>query len=163
MIDPDRRLVLASAACAALAAMLPAAAHAASDRLDPAAMRRDIDLLYDAYTSLHPGLYRYLTPAALLEQRRRLDACARTPQSLGDFYLALSAFTASIRCGHSFPNPVNQSAAVTRTLFDRADRLPFAFSWLDGRMIVIRDPESANGWAPGTEIVSIDGIDTASC
>ena len=103
MTDPDRRLVLATAACAALAAMLPTAARAAGDRLAPETMRRDIDVLYDAYTSLHPGLYRYLTPAAFLQQRRRLEAFARTPRSLGDFYLALSAFTASIRCGHSFP------------------------------------------------------------
>ena len=45
-------------------------------------------------------------------------------------------------------------------LFDRVDRLPFAFAWLDGRMIVIRDLGSGNALAPGTEIVSIDGIDT---
>ncbi|UAJ11451.1 S41 family peptidase [Glacieibacterium megasporae] len=161
MFSPDRRLVLGGIACAALTALVPASARASAELLEPATMRGDIAVLTDAYTSLHPGLYRYLTPAQFAQARERLDLIAAKPLSRGDFYLALSAFTASIRCGHSYPNPSNQTPAIT-ALFDAADRLPFAFIWLDGRMIVTRDLGSGHGLAPGTEVVTIDGINSGA-
>ncbi|WP_174286375.1 S41 family peptidase [Sphingomonas bacterium] len=108
---------------------------------------------------MHPGLYRYLTPAGFRRERERLDRFAGTPRALGDFYLALSAFTASIRCGHSFPNPANQTPAVVSALFGRPDRLPFAFAWLDRRMIVTADLGSGHHLPAGSEVVAIDGID----
>ncbi|QYE35224.1 peptidase S41 [Polymorphobacter sp. PAMC 29334] len=159
MFSPDRRLVLGGIASAALTALVPSSARVSAGLLEPKAMRGDIAVLTDAFTSLHPGLYRYLTPAQFLAARKRLDLIAAKPLSRGDFYLALSAFTASIRCGHSYPNPSNQNPAIT-TLFDRADRLPFAFIWLDGRMIVTRDLGSGQRLAPGAEVVTIDGVDT---
>lgn len=158
MLAIDRRHVMKGASGLALTAFLPSPASASSALLQPQAMLGDIAVLYDAYTSLHPGLYRYLTPAAFLRDRHRLDRFAGTPRSLGDFYLALSAFTAGIRCGHSFPNPANQSAAVTAALFDKPDRLPFAFEWVDNRMIVSRDLGSGHGLAPGSEVIAIDGV-----
>lgn len=158
MRNVDRRFVLAGASGLVATTLLPTPVSAAGDLLSPTAMRRDIGILFDAYTSLHPGLYRYLTPAGLVRERQRLDAFAATSRSLGDFYLALSAFTASIRCGHSFLNPANQPAAVTAALFGQPDRLPFAFTWLDGRMIVTADLGSGHVLPPGSEIMSIDGI-----
>ncbi|MFD1952152.1 S41 family peptidase [Sphingomonas arantia] len=157
MIQLDRRQILTGASGLA-AALLPAPALAAGDLLSPAAMRQDIGILYDAYASLHPGLYRYLTPAGFQRECRRLDRFAGTPRSLGEFYMALAAFTATIRCGHSFPNPANQTPAVAATLFGRPDRLPFAFIWLDQRMIVTADLGSGHNLPAGTEIVAIDGI-----
>ncbi len=159
MFSPDRRLVLGGIASAALSAFVPTTARASTELLEPATMRGDIAILSDAYTSLHPGLYRTLTPAQFTAARERLEAIAARPLSRGDFYLALSAFTASIRCGHSYPNPSNQTPATT-ALFASADRLPFAFIWLDGRMIVTRDLGSGQRLAPGAEVVTIDGVDT---
>lgn len=159
MSDPDRRLVLGGLSTAAIMALFPATVRANAELLDPALMRGDIAILADAYTSLHPGLYRYLTPARFIVARERLDAIAAKPLSRGDFYLTLSAYTASIRCGHSFPNPANQTPAIT-ALFDQPGHLPFAFVWLDGRMIVTADLGSGQTLAPGSEVVSIDGVAT---
>jgi hypothetical protein len=77
---------------------------------------------------------------------------------LGEFYLALSVLTASIRCGHSFLNPTNQTQAVASALFGKPDRLPFAFAWLDRRMIVTADLGSGHHLPIGSEVVAIDGI-----
>ncbi len=158
MIHLDRRHLLTGASGLVATAFLPAPAKANDTLLSPAAMRSDIAILCDAYASLHPGLYRYLTPANFQRERQRLDRFAATPHTLGDFYLTLSAFTASVRCGHSFPNPANQTQTVASALFGKPDRLPFAFAWLDRRMIVTADLGSRHRLPAGSEIVAIDGI-----
>jgi hypothetical protein len=158
MMHLDRRHLLTGASGLVATAFLPAPATAGDTLLSPAAMRADIDILSDAYVSLHPGLYRYLTPAGFRREYQRLDRFAATPRTLGDFYLALSAFTASVRCGHSFLNPANQTPAVASALFGKPDRLPFAFTWLDRRMIVTADLGSGHHLPIGSEIVAIDGI-----
>ena len=158
MIHLDRRHLLTGASGLVATAFLPAPAMANDTLLLPVAMRSDISILCDAYASLHPGLYRYMTPANFQRERQRLDRFAATPHTLGDFYLALSAFTASVRCGHSFPNPANQTPAVASALFGKPDRLPFAFRWLDRRMIVTADLGSGHHLPIGSEVVAIDGI-----
>lgn len=158
MIHLDRRHLLTGASGLVATAFLPAPAKANDTLLSPVAMRSDIAILCDAYASLHPGLYRYLTPANFQRQRQCLDRFAATPHTLGDFYLALSAFTASVRCGHSFPNPANQTPAVASALFGKPDRLPFAFRWLDRRMIVTANLGSGHHLPIGSEVVAIDGI-----
>ncbi|KQN00095.1 S41 family peptidase [Sphingomonas sp. Leaf25] len=154
----DRRHLLTGASGLIATAFLPVPAKATGELLSPAAMRVDVGILSDAYVSLHPGLYRYLTPAEFQQERQRLDRFAGTPRTLGDFYLALSAFTAGVRCGHSFPNPTNQAQAVASALFRKPDRLPFAFRWLDRRMIVTADLGSGYHLPIGSEVVAIDGI-----
>lgn len=154
----DRRHVLMGASGLFATALLPAPAKATGELLTPAAMQADIAILFDAYASLHPGLYRYLTPVEFQQERQRLDRFAATPRTLGDFYLALTAFTASIRCGHSYPNPANQTPAVAAALFGKPDRLPFAFAWLGRRMIVTADLGSGHHLPAGSEVVAIDGI-----
>ena len=158
MMDLGRRHLLTGASGLIATALLPAPASATDELLSSAAMRTDIGILCDAYASLHPGLYRYLTPAGFRQECRRLDRFAGSPHTLGDFYLALSAFTASIRCGHSFPNPANQTKAVASALFNKPDRLPFAFAWLDRRMIVTADLGSQHRLPIGCEVVAIDGV-----
>jgi C-terminal processing protease CtpA/Prc len=102
---------------------------------------------------MHPGLYRYATPA---EMAARFDALAQAwsrDQSLGEAYLSLSRFLASVRCGHTYANFFNQTDPVAAALFASRDKLPFHFRWLGARMIV-----TAHGELPrGTEVVAIDG------
>ena len=88
----------------AVAGLLTAAAEpvpaALPDRLAPSAMTADVALLRHAYETLHPGLYRYQTPA---ESAARFDAFAAAvarPMSPGAFYLLLSRHLATLRCGH---------------------------------------------------------------
>ncbi len=139
--------------------LLPAFARAIVELLRPAAMQTDIAILFDVYATLHPGLYRYLTPSEFRRERHRLNQFASMPRTLGDFYLAIMAFTASIRCGHSYPNLANQTPAVASALFAKPDRLPFAFSWRHRRIIVTADLGSGHHLPAGSEVVSIDGID----
>lgn len=144
-----RDFLAASGALATLLAM-PGTAAAAS----PAELRSDIDILRRAL-ALHPGLYRYNSPRTLADRLAQLDMTFAQSQTLAERYLLLSAFLATIRCGHSQCNPYNQNAAVVRALYAGATRLPFRFVWLGGRMIVT-DDEAGRALPSGTEITRIN-------
>ncbi len=125
------------------------------------ALLADIDVLQHAYGALHPGLYRYATEAQVAQRFAELRAELADGATLGRAYLAISRLTASVRCGHSFPNFVNQSEPIQQALFGGSRRLPFHFRWLQGRMIVSRNGSDQPGLLPGTEVLSIDGVATS--
>ena len=118
----------------------------------------DVDVLQNALETLHPGLYRYNTPEQMRSHFATLRSDLSHDQSLQDAYLAISRFTASIKCGHTYPNFYNQPKAIRQALFQRSNRVPFEFRWLEGRMIVTRNLSSDASLIPGTEILSIDGV-----
>lgn len=151
----DRRRFLTQTAAAGAAALAPPAL-AADETLAPSAMQGDVALLRKAYEALHPGLYRYATPAATAARLDALRAVCARPMSLPAFYLELSRLLATVRCGHSYANFFNQSQAVQAALFNAPDRLPVQFLWLGPRMIVTRDPTRT--LAPGTEVLALDGL-----
>ncbi len=145
----SRRAVLAGAAGAAFA---PGAwAQELGD------LSGDIAILRDAYETLHPGLYRYATPA---EVSTRFDALARAwsrPQTRGAAYLSLSRFLATVKCGHTYANFYNQTRAVRRELFDAQRLLPFHLAWIGGRMVVLANQTIENRLNPGAEVLSVNG------
>lgn len=153
---PARRDVLSGLGAALFATTVRARA-AGSDLLAPSAMRADVALLRRAYGALHPGLWRYNTPAGINARFATLEAAVARPMSLTAFYLRLSRFLAAVRCGHSYVNPYNQRSGVAAALFDAPDRLPFEFLWLGDRMIVTADPFDI-GMARGSEVLAIDGL-----
>jgi hypothetical protein len=136
-------------------ALLPTAVKAR-----PAALTDDVRIVRQAL-QLHPGLYRYSSPTRLDDRLDRFERDFVNAASLERRFLILSRFLASIRCGHSYCNFVNQRPAVAQALFDRPTRLPFHFTWIGRRMIVTRDPAGL-GLAPGTEVVSINGLRAAA-
>ncbi len=140
------------------AAVLGAAPRAPYVYPATAALRReDAGVLIRAYGQLHPGLARYLTLPARVASEARLMAEATAAETPAALWLAATRFTAAVRCGHSFANPYIQGEALTASLVERPDRLPFLFRWLGGRMIVTRGLGGVAELRPGVEIVAIDG------
>ncbi len=148
----DRRTLLHTAALGgiALGSGLSQPAHAVTGSLDDLTIiRRALDL--------HPGLYRYQSPAQF---QHRFAVFARewaARPALEKRFLALSRLTAQVRCGHTQCNPFNQSDTVVAALFDRPTRLPFAFRWLREGMVVSGDSGAANGIALGSIIERLNG------
>lgn len=143
-----------SAACAAQESAPP------QGPLTALQARADMDILQQALTTLHPGLNRYLTPD---ETGAMFDALRVTYAQAGDMrarYLAISETLARIRCGHTYCNFLNQPDAIKAALFEGKDRVPFAFRFIGGRMIVTRDATAAESLPPGTEVRAINGVDT---
>ena len=109
--------------------------------LTAATMLRSTDLLADLASletierALHPGLLRYNTPAeidGLFTAARREFARDR---SLAEAFVALTRLTAALKCGHSYPNFLNQPKAIGSALF-QGSRLPFWFRWIDDKMVI---------------------------
>lgn len=129
--------------------------------LTAAALQADVQVLRQAYEALHPGLYRYNTPA---QMNRRFDSLATAldhDQSLGEAYVAIARFLNLIQCGHTFPNPYNQKGRVRDEVVTAGGRVPFYFRWIDGRMIVTRNLSPDTGVSRGTEVLSINGVASA--
>jgi C-terminal processing protease CtpA/Prc len=126
--------------------------------LSSADLRADLALLRQVYDSLHPGLYRYSTRAEIATRFEAVDRFFARDRTLAESFVTLTRLTASIRCGHSYPNFWNQTDAVAGALFEGQDRLPAEFRWIDRRMIVTADHTSGHALPRGTEILSINGV-----
>jgi len=154
----SRRRFLSGSAAAVAASSLPSILMAAEPvPLRPAQMQADLDLLQRAYQAVHPGLLRYLPPGSFEAQVAAARTWANRERSLPEFYITLARITASIRCGHTHPNPYNQSDTASAALFGGRTRLPFAFRWIDGEMIVTGGRAGVSALAAGARIVAIDG------
>ena len=125
-------------------------------------LAKDYEILKSAYMQLHPGLYRYNTPRQMEAQFQLLRERFARAKDLQEAYVDLSLFTASVRCGHTYPNFYNQNKDVVQKLFTGQNRVPFHFRWLDGRIIVTQDLTPSQVLPAGTEISAIDGIPTVT-
>lgn len=140
----------------------PGTTAMAQNVLRSADLLADAAVLRRAYEALHPGLLRYNTPEQMSAHFDALNRALALDQSLPQAYLAFSIFAARIRCGHTYANFFNQPKEIGSALFERDNRLPVHFVWLDRRMVVTRNFSSDRGIVPGTEILSIDDIPVAS-
>jgi len=155
-LPPSRRTVLGGLGAAFSASSLLARTSSGPTLLRAAAMREDVALLRRAYAELHPGIHRYNTPPEIDARFAALDQAAAIPMTLRAFYLTLSRFLATVRCGHSYANSYNQRREVAAALFEAPDRLPFDFLWIGDAMVVTADP-FATGISPGSRILAVNG------
>lgn len=121
----------------------------------------DLAVLEDALKTLHPGIYRYTTPAAFDARfevsKRRLARGATLPEA----FLDITQLVASLRCGHTWTNPLNQPPRVSQAILAKADRLPLHFTVVGRRFLVDAVLPDA-GVLVNDEIVSIDGVSADS-
>ena len=135
-------------------------ATSADARLRGADLRADVAVLRRAYEKLHPGLYRYNTPAQIEDAFRALELEFEQDRTLAEAYLAFSVLAAKVKCGHTYANFFNQSSAVQAALF-QGPRIPFHFRWLGDRMIVTRSFASDPRIRAGTEVLTLNGVPVA--
>lgn len=137
------------------------AAEPSERRMTSKELQADVAILRRAYEQLHPGLYRYNTREEMNAHFAELGNELNHEQSLAEAYLAISRFTAKVKCGHSYPNFFNQPKAIAAELFRGQNRVPFYFRWIDGKMIVTKDFSEEKAFRPGDEIMSINGVAAA--
>jgi hypothetical protein len=143
-----------------LLAGITASVAAAETTIPAAGLREDVEIARKAYTSLHPGLYRYNTPEEIEAAFDELADGFAEGSTLSEAYLAFAELLASIRCGHTYGNFWNQSAEVQEQLFNGADKLPFTFRIVGERMVVTRNATDEPRLRPGTVITAIGGVPT---
>lgn len=155
-----RRLVQLSGGLA-LAAVAPSAlARAAFAQASPGDLRGDIAILRQAWETMHPGLYRYSTPAQVADRFSGLEAAWSAPASFQDRLLALTRVTAAVRCGHTFPSPYNSADATVAQMYPGRALVPFRFRWIGGRMVVTHDDSAEQVFARGAAITAVNRTPT---
>lgn len=132
-----------------------------SGRAAPVATDRRADLtIVRRALGLHPGVFRYHTPATFERAFARLEREFLAAVDTERAFLALSRFLATLRCGHSYCNPGNQRRALAQSLFERRTRVPYEFRWLEGRMVVTRAYTAAPELPRGTVVERLNGLAT---
>ena len=132
---------------------------ASAASLTPEQARRDADILVQALRALHPALDKYNTAAAVDENFKRFLTRAQAARSSSEMYLAATELAASVRCGHTWTNVLNQQGDIKQQLLESADKLPFTMSLVEGRWLVLAS--AAAGVAAGDEVLSINGHTSA--
>ncbi|MBY0566571.1 MAG: S41 family peptidase [Hyphomonadaceae bacterium] len=157
MMQASRRDLLAGVAAGAGLALIPSAAAAQELTFAPAALREDLAVLERAWTTMHPGLLRYNTPASIARLFAEARDWANAERSLGAFFVELARVSAAVRCGHTFPNPSNQGRRARETLIEPTRCVPFAFRWIEGEMIVTA-AMADTGLRAGDRVLRLDGV-----
>jgi C-terminal processing protease CtpA/Prc len=121
---------------------------------------QDARILKRTLQALHPALTKYRTQAEMDAAFARFEQRAGKAGSAADLYLAATELAASIRCGHTWTNVLNQEGAAKAALLDRADKLPFTLKLAANRWRVLAsaDPQIS----ASDEIVSINGDDATA-
>jgi len=122
------------------------------------ALLKDIPIIRQSLTSLHPGLYRYLSANEFEAGLDNLSDYLSQVRSPGDCYARLSHLLSTIRCGHTYANFFNQSGDIKKIILDPANKLPFYFRWIDQKMVIIHNPLGLKGLKLGTIVKKINGV-----
>lgn len=137
----------------ALCLLLSFAPAQAAPELSAEEAQRDLRILKRALVDLHPGLYRYATPAQLDAGFAAAQAEVASGASRTQLYLLATRLAAAVRCGHTWTNPSNQPPAVQALLGRQT--LPLLLRFVEGRIVVAA---SASAAVPaGSELLAIDG------
>lgn len=126
--------------------------------LPPAAMQRDLAVLHAAFTSLHPGIFRYSRPEEVDRRFAALQARCRRPLDERQFYLRLSQLAESVHCGHTFLNPLNLPDSLAERFLPR-HVVPLLFQVTGGsRLIVTHNLTTEPRILRGDAIQAINGV-----
>lgn len=131
----------------------------AADTLSADQARRDATILAATLRALHPALDKYRSQAEVDASFARFQTRAGAARNAAAMYLAATELAASVRCGHTWTNVLNQQGAIQQRLLEAPDKLPLTMRLVDGRWLVIGS--AVAGIAAGDELLTIDGHSSA--
>lgn len=134
----------------------------AQNTIPAADLQKDFRILKEALESLHPALYKYNTKEEMSEHFESLHEQLSKDQDILTAYSNFSLFSAKIQCGHTYGNFWNQGPALQAVFKDKADKVPFTFRIIDGKMILYQNLSEEETLQVGDEIVSINGHSSSS-
>jgi hypothetical protein len=149
------RLITSLARTVSVSLIAGAAWAQAAPEISADDARRDLRILKRALVDLHPGLYRYATPAQIDAEFAAADQAVAPGSSRAQMYVLASRLAASVHCGHTWASRYNQAEVVVKTVFERPDKLPLTLRWAEGRALITGS--IAMGVSKGSELLAING------
>lgn len=140
-------------------ALLGSLGATAAETLTAEQAGRDAAILAGSLRALHPALDKYLSQTEVDASFARFQARAGAARSAAAMYLAATELAASIRCGHTWTNVLNQQGEIKQRLLNAPDKLPLTMTLVEGRWLVLGS--AAAGIASGDELLTIDGHGSA--
>ncbi len=123
--------------------------------ISPLAMKQDLAILKAVLVNLHPGIYKFSSKKAFEKEFTALALKADEQMPLTQFYLAVSQFINTIKCGHTFPNPLNLSDTAKKIYLSN-QVIPFYFKIIDNKIIITHHVSDQLLIKDGDEILSIN-------
>ena len=117
-------------------------------------IQSDSDLLLSVLRDVHPGYTRYRSAEDTAAAETAFQKAAGQARHVGDYYLAVSKFLATIRCEHTeaeLPRDLSQWREGQPTM------LPLHFRWVDGTALVLDVAPGVDGVAKGDALMAVDG------
>ncbi|MEL7120421.1 MAG: S41 family peptidase [Bacteroidota bacterium] len=130
-------------------------------KLSPEALLADYQYIEKMVLDVHPGTYRYNNESDIQKALTALRSTFQNPLSYGEAYLAINKLTAQLKCSHTMSGIYNQKAIINSLIHRQADKLPFSFTWIEDKMILLENASEQRSLTKGTQIVSINGKSTA--
>ncbi len=121
-------------------------------------LKEDGEILGKALWELHPGVERYQDSAAYFSNLKQLMLAFNKPRSYAEAYKEISAFVATIQCGHTFASPFNQTGFINTIILNQQDKLPFGIEWLQRRLFITKNATENTTFDTCTEILAINGV-----
>jgi hypothetical protein len=121
---------------------------------------QDVRILRRALLDLHPGRTKYQTEDAWKANLAQFETRGNAARTKMEMYLAATAFTASLKCGHTWTNNFNQKGEVKKALLEADNKLPFTMTLVESRWLVLASADAAI--RKGDEVISINGLDAAA-
>ncbi len=121
-------------------------------------LKEDAEILGKALWELHPGVERYQDSIAYFSKLYELKIAFTEPVSYARAYKEISKFVATLKCGHTFANPFNQTGFINNIILNQKDKLPFGVEWFKGRLFITKNATDNNSFSSGTEIIAINGM-----
>ncbi len=121
-------------------------------------LMEDYEIISNAVLKVHPGLYRYNDKESVLKNLEILKNSFQKPLTYAETFLVMSKFIATIECDHTLVSAYNQEGIITSLIHRQSDKVPFAFKWINGKMIITHNASESNLIKKGTEILSLNNI-----
>lgn len=122
-------------------------------------LKLDLDFLVQTLAAVHPDLYAYTSQEAFIQERRRIEQQLESPLTRIEFYLRIAPLVAMLRDGHTKIYPVYEE--YFHYIKEDGHLFPLDVEFREGTTIVTANYSPDLTPAPGSVLLSIDGIETA--
>lgn len=129
----------------------------AQEKIPASQLQEDYKILKQALEELHPALYKYDSQEQRAKDFKDLKASLSTDQSSMEAYKNITAFTAKIKCGHTYTNFWNQKKVIRDSFIKDKNKVPFTFRIIDEEIYIYQNLSENPNLKRGDKILRING------
>lgn len=119
----------------------------------------DLAILKNALMKTHPGLFWYQSAKEFEDNYTKMKNAVNQPMTEIKFFTLITPFIANIKCSHT---DLSLSKMFYNDFFNGMKIFPFEVKIAEGRIYIDKNYTADTSIAPGSELISINGINADS-